>query len=667
MSTFTSIVKKSIAYCTWVIVSCFALQAQEQLTNIPTFYINTDGGVAITSKENYVTGTLTVKSSDETEVLDNVVTEIRGRGNSTWNMPKKPYRIKLDKKTHLLGLPAKAKNWVLLANYVDKTLIRNAVALKISTLVGLEFSPSARFVDVVLNGEYQGNYMVSDQVQVAGSYRVPIEEQALDAVALPDISGGYLLEIDGFAASEPVWFTTPQGLKITVKYPKDDEINNAQLNYITTYVHDFENILFSSNYADPENGYRAFVDTTTLVNWYIACELTGNSDSFWSTYIYKKHMDDKLYFGPMWDYDIAFNNDNRLDDATTKLMRDYAHNPRTWVQRFWTDDWFITAVNKRWKELVAAGIEEALLEYIDETASLIDESQKRNFNKWNILPWRVYKETFLFYSYAEGVDYLKSYVSSRIDFLTESFEAAAPALPSEPFVAEDYYYMIMNFKSKNVIQVTDNSLALNSPLYLWTPDANDDSDDGQLWTIANLGDNLFRIVNKNSGYAMAGNGRGSNLIQKEINNNDASQKWNILPVFTGNIYGIVNSSTGYSINNSGGSSVPGTAVIEWDNAIYQQSKQNQHWYFLKMDKVATGINVGNHFQDLRFNVMAGALYLWNLPENAEVDIVNIQGVTVGSYRNAVDGNAMPLPTSGVYIVKVKSGSNIRYVKINRVN
>ncbi|MDE6120189.1 MAG: CotH kinase family protein, partial [Muribaculaceae bacterium] len=369
--------------------------------------------------------TLTVVSADSKETCTELPMGIRGRGNSTWGMAKKPYRVKFDSKTNFLDNKAKAKSWVFLANYADKSLIRNALAFEISSYVGLEYTPSIKFVDLVLNGEYQGNYMVTDQTEVAKN-RVPVEEQEPTDTAEPEITGGYLLEIDGFADGEPVWFGTPQGLKITVKYPKDDEINPEQLDYITRYINDFENILFSDSFTDAEEGYRSMVDMESLVNWYIACELTANSDCFWSTYIYKKREDPKIYFGPMWDYDIAFNNDNRLGDTTNKLMREHAHNPRTWIQRLWKDESFRTAVNTRWKELVEQGIEQHLLDRIDYYAEMIDASQTLNFQKWNILNNRVYLENQIFSDYEGYISYLREFVSGHVAFLTESFDSTDP-------------------------------------------------------------------------------------------------------------------------------------------------------------------------------------------------------------------------------------------------
>jgi hypothetical protein len=570
----------------WLLFGTFGLQAQQQLTNLPTFYLTTQNSQAVSDKVTWVPGNITVVSSDNTENLNMPVT-IRGRGNSTWNFAKKPYRIKLDSKQNLLNLPAKEKNWVLLANHADKTLIRNAVAFKIGQLLGFEFTPSARFVDVYLNDSYLGNYMLTDQID-KGDNRVNVEKLDTLDTELPKISGGYLLEIDGFANSEPVWFTTSQSLKVTVKYPDDEDINAEQLSYIKNFTNSFENVLFSSNFADAATGYRNRVDTASLINWYIAGELTGNPDCFWSTYIYKKRDIDKFFFGPLWDYDIAFNNDNRLGDAVNKLMRDNAFNPRTWMQRFWQDDWFRLSVNRRWTELVEDGLLNKIQAYIDSTVIAINASQQRNFAQWNVLNTRIYNEQFLFPTYQQGVDYLRTYLNNRVDFLTNSFADSQPEIPSPPFEAEDFYYRIINRATNNTIDVSNNSLEVQANLLMWSPEEDDYS---QQWKIEMLGTEIFRIVNRHSGLAMTGNGRAKSLIQTDINISNTAQQWKITPVFTGNMYGLENVASGYSANNSGGGTANGTAVIEYDNNILNESKKNQHWYIQKVERIDNATSI----------------------------------------------------------------------------
>ena len=265
------------------------VSAQVQQSNLPTLFITTINGQQVVDKVNYVQGNIVIKSADLTEELS-MVTEIKLRGNSTLRMEKKSFRIKLDKKTNILNLPAKAKSWVLLANYVDKTLIRNAVAFKIGSILGFEFTPSIRFVDLVLNGTYLGNYLLTDQIEVDVN-RVNVEEQGSTDLTETNITCGYLLEQAGDPTDEPVWFLSGKEMKIVIKSPDSDVINKNQIDYIKNYIANFETKLFSTDFKDPIKGYRAIVDTTSLINWYITCELTGNSDSFWSTFLYKKKIE----------------------------------------------------------------------------------------------------------------------------------------------------------------------------------------------------------------------------------------------------------------------------------------------------------------------------------------------------------------------------------------
>jgi hypothetical protein len=656
-----------------LIFTLFQVSAQVQRSNLPTIFITTTNSQPVPDKVNnplgiYVEGNIVIKSTDPTEELS-MITGIRGRGNATSRMDKKSYRIKLDKKTNILNLPAKEKSWVLLANYADKTLIRNAVAFKISQILGFDFTPSVRFVDLVLNGTFLGNYLLTDQIQVSPG-RVNIDEQDSSSVTEPNITGGYLLEQAGDPTGEPVWFLSGKAMKLIVKSPDSDIINSNQVNYIKNYIKDFEARLFSADFKDPIKGYRANVDSISLINWYIACELTGNSDSFWSTYLIKKRSDDKLYFGSLWDYDIAFNNDNRLGDATQKLMRENAWDPKAWIQQMWLDEWFRVAVWRRWQQLASNNLLGNINSYINETATLINTSQQLNFGKWNVLNSKVYLETYLFSTYGEGVDYLKIYLANRISFLTTSFSKIEAEKPSEPFVASDNYFIIKNKKTNNLIDVTQNSVNANASLTMWESLENDN---GQLWEVKKIDENSHRILNKNSGLAMAGNGFSNNLIQIPVDNSDLAQQWIITPVKTGNIYGIVNKKTGYSINNSNGGFANGTNVIEYTNNI--SGSENQQWYFQKVELLPAGVsqstfsiqhielypNPANENVSVRIKI--------NETQNLAIKICSLQGIQM--YQTSTDvinsGNyviTIPLSgfASGVYFVNITNTQGEKIIR-----
>lgn len=396
--------------------------------------IKIDADAPIDSKEKYVKADLKMFGNGiEDGLWDSHASgkkvEIRLRGNSTAWLPKKPYRVKFPDKFSPLGLNhAKEKSWVLLANDADKTLIRNAVAFQASRIMNDDaskprFTPAALFVDVYVSGNYEGNYMLTDQVEVATG-RINVESlKASDGADAAKISGGYHLEIDGFGASEPLHFNTlNKNLTVVMKYPKDDDFAPSQFNYIKDYFgNKAEEALFASNFTDPRSGWRSYFDSKTWTDYYIINELTGNPDAWWSTNVYKHRNDPLLYFGPVWDFDIAFNNDLRLGDATRKLMATDAHNPRQWIQQFMLDPGFKADVKARWN---AKKTElKALTTYIDQLAAKIDLSQKANFLRWNINTQSLGHAGTPPVSYTAGITQLKTYLNNRYNFLEEVFSA----------------------------------------------------------------------------------------------------------------------------------------------------------------------------------------------------------------------------------------------------
>lgn len=578
-----------------VAVSAHADSQYPQLTNLPTLYIETENSVEIPSKHDpYVRATLHLVDGDNVTVYDAL--GVRGRGNSTWTLPKKPYRIKFDKKQKFLGDDhANAKSWTLLANHADKTLMRNAVAAYIGRLAGQPFTAAAEFVDLVINGSYQGNYQISDQMEIRPK-RVDIVEQSEPATAESNITGGYFLEVDGFAYEEDVYFVTNRGVAITIKSPDEDVINKDQKYYIQKYINQFESALFAANFTDPEKGYRRYVDEATLASWYISSELTGNVDAFWSTYIYKNQDDPKIYWGPLWDYDIAFNNCNRTGEVTNSLMTEKGFGDdltKKWINRMWQDPWFAALINDTWRQLVDNGIEQQILDYIDSLAAHLDRSQALNFSKWSISE-RAYNEIALFNTYSEGVDYLKNFISAHTAYLTTAFARAATSLtPPQPFESDpDYYYTIAN---RGCLSLAD--VNTHGDICIWHTDPARDS---RHWRIIPDGEGYYTIINRvdnraisdpavksGSGYAI-----GSQLALATPDNSDSRQKWTIVPAAAdkGMGYIITNRLTGLAWNNSGGNSNDGNSIISWTSDSNNPSKLTRQWYIDKAQPAEAGID-----------------------------------------------------------------------------
>lgn len=353
-----------------------------QLT-LPVLSVDTNN-VPITSKEVYVSGTVNIDPNGSGYSEFSGTTEIKGRGNSTWPLPKKPYRLKLSSKAPLMGMPAN-KHWVLLANYMDRSMIRTTTAQNLAALTSLAWTPQSRMVELVLNGMYMGPYQLIEQVRIDPN-RVNIDEMEPTDISGESVTGGYLLEVDFRFDEQP--FRTTHGAQISVKEPEDYQ--PEQEAYIEYVLQRFDDALFAPNFTDPVNGYRAYVDIDSLVDTYLISEFTMQLDAFYSsTYFYKKRTDEKLYFGPMWDFDlsIAANNDYLTNPHSSTMYwvnNDLISSNRggagVWVRRLFKDPTFESAVHDRWQELKDPF--RAVIEQMDELQAPLMPAIGADTNRW---------------------------------------------------------------------------------------------------------------------------------------------------------------------------------------------------------------------------------------------------------------------------------------------
>lgn len=556
------------------------------LTNLPTLYITTENGAPITSEDVYVNGNLFIAGGSPDSGFYNGKLQIRGRGNSSWTFPKKPYKIKLDKKYNLLGMPAKAKTWVLLANYDDKTLMRDALAFEVSRLFGFAFTPSYRMADVVLNGDYIGTYTVTDQVE-QGPDRVDVEDLDDKDTSLPKITGGYMLE----TGNQPLWdsihYDTKYGMHYSIKYPDDpDDINGAQKNYITSYIQQFEDVLYSPNYKNPATGYRRYVDMPSMVNGYLLNEVCGNGDCFHSNDMYKHRDDSALYTGPMWDYDLAFDNDYRLGDTKYKYMYDWAFGPvdtkgkRVWFSRITDDAYFYQQVRQRFFEVKKAGLQQRMLYVIDSLSALLSQSQKLNFQRWPILNQYVFMNPVALGSYDKEVKYLRSFVATHTNWLNGEYTGLPQNTPLN----------IVSQLSGKGLQIRNEATTAGNDIVQYTLNGNP----SQRWSVTNLNNGYYTITNLNSGMVMTNNESKANnvtLQQAPYAANKPGQQWRIIN--TGNqVYGLVNRLSGYVADLTYESLADNAYIQEWDNHIYDV-KPNQHWIFKKTSPAIAKTDTGS--------------------------------------------------------------------------
>lgn len=394
-----------------------------QLTNLPLVVIRTEANVAdVTSKTTWLPGQVNIISDGGTALKHDSMT-VRGRGNGSWTFSKKPYKIKLANKSRLLNMPAKAKEWTLINNYGDKSLIRNNVAFELSRIFEMDYTPACTLVDVIFNGQYKGSYQLTDQVEVRKN-RVDITQMTTEDNEGEAVTGGYLIELDAYSGSEPKHFTSSQySIPVTVHYPKHDEITDEQFNYIVSAFNDLCKRVFSPDFKSETEGYATVLAEDTWLKYFLIAELSGNTDSYWSVYM-TKDRNDKFRVSPVWDNDLAFDNDQRTHPILTMtgyLSFSSKSSAATGVRSF--NRKIVESCPEQLKELWSWYRYNGNLnpdhmhEVIDSLGTENNLSQELNYTRWDILNVRTQQQYTTRGSYQAEVDYIYEYLADRIAWM----------------------------------------------------------------------------------------------------------------------------------------------------------------------------------------------------------------------------------------------------------
>jgi hypothetical protein len=376
------------------------------VTKLPVIYINTENHETIWSKDYYINASIEVDGSDLFEDITAPI-EIRGRGNSTWGLhPKKPYQIKFQDKKSMLGMP-EDKRWLLLAEYSDKTFLRNRTAFELGYLSDLEWTPHGEFADVYLNGSYNGLYYITQKVEESKN-RVNITND------------GYLLEIDQLERLDPgdIYFYTDHFL-INIKDPDLTE-HGPKSEYIKRFVLDFEDALFGNNFKNPYLGYRKFIDVNTVVDWFIINEIAKNVDARWfSSIFFYKAPGENIKMGPIWDFDLGFGNVNYADSEYPEGWW-VKNNP--WIDRMCEDPYFTSLVKERYQYFREH--EAYLYDIMDETSAYFSKSMEENYERWPTMGQWVWPNPVVYNTYEQELNYLKNWISERLQWM----DSAVPGL-----------------------------------------------------------------------------------------------------------------------------------------------------------------------------------------------------------------------------------------------
>lgn len=379
------------------------------LFGIPVLYLVTNDGRNITSRSNWKDGYYSLGGHSG-------ALQVSGRGNSTWRMPKKPYSLNLYSEAGLLDMPPHSR-WVLLANYADKTLLRNDIAFHIDDVIdGPVWTPRSRQVVLIKNGHFQGVYQMVEQIRISP-----------DRIDIPDINdtedpddGGYILEVDERRKRE--WqFDTSREVPVNIRRPA--EIDELDFEHIQPHIQHVEDILYSSTFADPDAGYRRYLDIDAYIQWYLVNEIGKNRDAqfYSSIFMYYNPEDGLIYRGPGWDYDQAFGNTGRQHADNTILGHPHGFQvkPGPWTARLFQDPYFVKRLQQTWSELLPRL--QNVPDYIDQRAAYLESAQRLNFQTWDILDTWVWPNRVVTGSYAGEIEYIKTWFSERIAWLDAQF------------------------------------------------------------------------------------------------------------------------------------------------------------------------------------------------------------------------------------------------------
>lgn len=371
-------------------------------TGLPVMRINTAGGAAIESKEEYVSAHMTLTEDVLTRGPGDVIEadlQIKGRGNSSWVQPKKPYRLKFNEKVALLG-EHKDKSWVLIANYTDKSMIRNHLAFALGKMSNLDWTPNSHFVELYLNGQYNGTYLLCEKINIS-NHRVAVGDD------------GFIFEVTGKATEEenPYFTTGAIDYPIQIKAPTV-EWGSADFIYAGNFVSDCENAIF----AGSSDLWSAYLDLDSFVDWYLIHEISKNEDSMFhvSCFMNMKR-GGKLKMGPIWDFDIAFGNVKEESNTTAMLPEGTELDWSQWYTRLMYDRTFVKKLKERYAYFYSHKNE--IMSFINQDAHYLRYAAQENEKKWGTLYHYTYKQYDIWGSYQNEAQSLKDWLDRRMEWL----------------------------------------------------------------------------------------------------------------------------------------------------------------------------------------------------------------------------------------------------------
>ena len=367
---------------------------------------------------------------------------IEYRGYFSQGLPQKPYgfetrdELGYNNNVSLLGMP-RENDWILLANYNDKTFMRNMLAFRLFEQMG-HYAPRHHVCELILNYSYEGIYILTEKIK-KDKNRVDIATLDEDDNAGDSVTGGYIFKTDYYDDSNS-WLSSyspldrPGGqVHFVYEYPKPDVITAEQKNYLQDFIFSFETLLYSDAFDDLQNGYRAYIDVGSFIDYFIIGELSRNIDAYKKSAYFYKDKDNKgglIHRGPVWDFDWAWKNiTDNSDIFNTTDGSGWAYHVNScndwpvapvWIVRLMEDDLFQDELYTRYTTLRKTILsEETLNHYIDSVALLVQDAQARHYERWPILGINVGTPEVDYQpkSYAGEIIKFKNWISTRLSWL----------------------------------------------------------------------------------------------------------------------------------------------------------------------------------------------------------------------------------------------------------
>lgn len=386
-------------------------------TGLPSLILSTTGGVPIESKDIYLNASVQISggSVPYASALPQTFMRVKGHGNYSWTLAKKPYKIKFDSDTNVFDMGA-SREWVLLACHADFSLLRNYVAFETAKYFDKTgFTPRVRFVDLFLNGSYNGTYMVTDQIEISPN--------RLNLNVTADADSGAILELDmraGATGTEGIdFFTVASGFKFMFKSPAQDKMSVDQKNYLKGYIQQVDDAITSGG------DFASLIDLDSFADWFLIETLFKNDNAaFYASCYFYKDKGGKLKMGPVWDFEESMGNVAFGSDGTSATGW-YPKGNGNWFDYLFESATFRNKLRARWNSLKATALD-TMSTRIDAGANTVRESYDLNFAKWPFAENAIIGEMPVAITNLRSLNahtaYLKSWLTARINWINTEIQ-----------------------------------------------------------------------------------------------------------------------------------------------------------------------------------------------------------------------------------------------------